>query len=226
LQSRHQARLELNRASAEVEEIQEMADRTLKLIRVEIAALEYAVVQARARQQRLMDAGEKYRLERQLEDSAREVFLARNQLDRAREGLQKDRYTWEINIRQARHGLVMAQERYNRTVLRAPSEGTVLHIHRKTGEAAAGPLVSIADLSRMIVIADVAETDIGKISPGMRATATARAFPDELTGEVFSVDRWIDGNTQIGKVYIRLTRAVPANRFINMQVSVTIHTAR
>ncbi|MBM3261894.1 MAG: efflux RND transporter periplasmic adaptor subunit [candidate division Zixibacteria bacterium] len=81
-----------------------------------------------------------------------------------------------------------------------------------------------ADLSRMAVLWDIYDGDLGQIAPGMKATVTGNGFPGKLEGEVVSVDRIVQMPAQTAKVHIRLLRNTPADKYLNMQVNVSIQT--
>ncbi len=91
----------------------------------------------------------------------------------------------------------MAQEQWNRTVLRAPCDGTVLKLFVRPGEAlGAMPILQMADRSRMAVLAEVYEGDVKRIRPGQKAKILSRAFPTPydktgLEGAVFRVGKTI-----------------------------------
>lgn len=72
----------------------------------------------------------------------------------------------------------MAQEQWDRTVLRAPCDGTVLKVFVRPGEAlGAMPILQMADRSRMAVLAEVYEGDVKRVRPGQKAKVLSRAFP-------------------------------------------------
>jgi RND family efflux transporter MFP subunit len=62
--------------------------------------------------------------------------------------------------------------------IRAPIDGVVVARHADPGEtvAAAAPLVTIVDLGRLRVEAEVDEFDTARVSPGARATITAEGY--------------------------------------------------
>ena len=71
------------------------------------------------------------------------------------------------------------------TLVRAPAAGRVLRIHARKGEqiGQAG-LLDLARTDRMNVIAEVYETDIGRIRVGQRAVVKSELFPGTLEGTV------------------------------------------
>ena len=93
-------------------------------------------------------------------------------------------------------------------MVRAPINGTVLDIGVAPGEYrndTTAPLMSIADLTRVWLSADVAEPAIASIRAGDEVVITLVAFPGEvLTGRVTRIADVLDPQTRTVKVYIEL----------------------
>ena len=71
------------------------------------------------------------------------------------------------------------------TVVRSPLSGRVLKIHAHQGERVAmDGIAEIGDTDEMYAVAEVYESDIGRVHVGQRATVTSRAFGDALHGTV------------------------------------------
>jgi HlyD family secretion protein len=87
----------------------------------------------------------------------------------------------EASLTAARSEVVVAQALLDKTRIRAPAPGTVLQLNAKAGETVAPasdpPLAVIGDLSAMIVKAEVAERDIGKIKLGQNTVVRSDAYP-------------------------------------------------
>lgn len=81
----------------------------------------------------------------------------------------------------AKGQLAEAEAFLEKTRVRSPIDGTVLHRFKRTGEGVSDqpptPIVKVGDLSRLRVRVDVDETDVGKVALGMRAYVTADAWP-------------------------------------------------
>ena len=91
----------------------------------------------------------------------------------------------EARLREARALLA-------KTEIRSPIDGVVLHRWRKMGESvmagAANPILSVGDVSRLVVRVDVDETDVARIRLGQRSYVTAQAYPDQrFTGRVVRI---------------------------------------
>jgi HlyD family secretion protein len=78
-----------------------------------------------------------------------------------------------------------AQTDLNMADIRAPITGVILKVHNRPGEKiSSSGIVELAQTDRMMAIAEVYQTDIGKIQIGQKATVTSQAFSGELTGTV------------------------------------------
>ena len=87
----------------------------------------------------------------------------------------------------ARANLDLAKQRLDDATVRAPVDGTILSapvstgtvISSATSSASGGTtILTMADLHRIRMRALVAETDLGKVRPGQRATVTVDAYAD------------------------------------------------
>jgi RND family efflux transporter MFP subunit len=84
-------------------------------------------------------------------------------------------------------------------VLRAPFAGRVVKGHLIAGGAieAGEPIVTVADLSEVDVVAQVPEVSLGAVRLGRRATITVAAFPElRFTGEVERLRDLLDPETR------------------------------
>ena len=78
------------------------------------------------------------------------------------------------------------------TIIRAPSNGTVLRVISHGGEvvAAGSPILTMADLHKLYVRVYVSELNVARIRIGDRASVTLDAYPNRsFTGRVASVDQ-------------------------------------
>ncbi|BDG08912.1 efflux RND transporter periplasmic adaptor subunit [Anaeromyxobacter paludicola] len=97
----------------------------------------------------------------------------------------------------------------SRFVLRAPLDGVVVERAAMPGmevRADSGaPLVTVADLRRLWVQADVYERDLGLASVGQRAAVTVPAFPGEtFAGTVTHIGDLVDPQTRTVKVRVEV----------------------
>jgi Cu(I)/Ag(I) efflux system membrane fusion protein len=89
----------------------------------------------------------------------------------------------------------------------SPASGVVIAKRIINGQrvAAGDELYRIADLSKVWVIADVAETDLAGIRPGSHALLTFRAYPtDPVEGEVTLIYPEVKTETRTARVRIEL----------------------
>lgn len=94
----------------------------------------------------------------------------------------------------AKAAVALAQARLEKTLLRAPIDGTVLKVHRRSGEVTAPgaelPVVTMGDLSKIMVRAEVDETDIAKLRVGQAVSAQASCLPGtRLSGKVVMISK-------------------------------------
>lgn len=83
----------------------------------------------------------------------------------------------------------VASAKLEKCVIRAPINGTVLRRHLNVGESVSAliprPIVSLADIARLRVRAEVDERDLGRIFTGQTVIVLADAFPNKkLRGRV------------------------------------------
>jgi HlyD family secretion protein len=100
----------------------------------------------------------------------------------------------EAQVTQARASLNQNQVNLDHTVIRAPIDGIVISRLVDVGQTVAASLqapelfVIAADLTKMRVIANIDESDVGRIRPGQHVTFTVDAFPaEEFEGAVSQI---------------------------------------
>ena len=91
----------------------------------------------------------------------------------------------EAQVRQSQASLSMNEVNLEHTVIRAPIDGIVTSRLVDVGQTVAASFqapelfVIAADLTKMRVIANIDESDVGRIRPNQRVTFTVDAFPAE-----------------------------------------------
>ena len=106
-----------------------------------------------------------------------------------------ERSVAEIPQRSLEQQLALAETRANRLTLFAPIEGRVLNVRARPGEeVGSGPVLVLGDTSRMRVVAEVYETDIGQVSVGQSATVSSRALPKPINGRVARIGNMVFKN--------------------------------
>ncbi len=92
--------------------------------------------------------------------------------------------------------IAQARDQLGYMTIVSPIDGTVLAVNAEVGELVmtgtmnnpGTVIMEVADLTRMLVVAEVDESDIGAIAVGQRASIEARAYPDRIfSGTVDSV---------------------------------------
>ena len=96
----------------------------------------------------------------------------------------------QVKVQEAEATLQLAEHGVTLTTVRSPIAGVVID-RKVTAGQQIGPPISghlftvAADLSRMEVVAQVAEGDVGRVKSGLQATFTVNSFPDvTFRGEV------------------------------------------
>ena len=124
----------------------------------------------------------------------------------------------QVHSAEARIRLVEAQLEY--TSIRSPFEGLVISKDAEVGETVApaifggtstrGSVVTIVDPNSLEVEADISESNIGKITPGLTAEVTLDALPNEkLAAEVRKVIPTADRQKATVKVKVRFLEIDP-----------------
>jgi HlyD family secretion protein len=161
--------------------------------------------------------------------------LADAQIEAAQAELRRSRSA--ISPEMLRTQLEQAGERLKTTELRAPSDGTILHILAHEGElVGAQPILRMANTAKLIVLAEVYETDIARVKLGDEATMTSRIFSGDqaLKGKVKWIGRTVGKSREVAldpraivdrrvvEVKIELPENKRAAELIGHQVHVTI----
>jgi HlyD family secretion protein len=141
-----------------------------------------------------------------------------------------------MNLEVARADLVAARAQLDMALVRAPMSGQVIKIHAYPGErVGADGILELAKTDRMYAVAEVYETDINRVRPGQRATVTAPALADPLTGtverialqvgrmDVLGTDPIAKTDARVVEVFILLDDSPAVAALTNMQVEVLIN---
>ena len=188
--------------------------------RLRVETLQGQLLQA---QQQIQQAEFQLKQSQGLLSSVREVRPTDIQLAEAQ--LQ----TAIVNVKRAEVDLDLAQ-------VRAPIDGQVLKINTKTGEVVsqANGVIDLGNTNQMYVVAEVYETDIGRVKVGQAAAIASEAFDGEITGKVESIGLRIAKNDVLGtdpaaktdvrviEVKIKLDDSKKVSGLTNLQVRVKI----
>ncbi|MDX2272457.1 MAG: ABC exporter membrane fusion protein [Cyanobacteriota bacterium] len=126
---------------------------------------------------------------RRLETSALpEIQAAQATLNRIAEVRPVDVQVAEAEVDRAQASVVQAQRQLEQAVIRAPQAGQILKIHTQPGEKIqADGLMDLADTQQMMVVAEVYQTDIGRVQVGQPAQIVSSAFGERLQGTVSEI---------------------------------------
>ncbi len=146
-----------------------------------------------------------------------------------------ERDTWKTRVEVGRANLAQAEADLDFSTVRSPIDGQVLALHTNPG-GRVGP-DGIAELGRtdqMYTVAEVYETDIGKVHVGQRATITSPALHGKLLGTVERIgmkigkrnvlddDPAASTDARVVEVHIRLDDSGAVASLTNLQVEVRI----
>lgn len=125
-------------------------------------------------------------------DSLQEqVNQARANLDRVTEVRPTDIQSAKAEVERSIASVTQAKAELDLAFVRAPTAGQVLKINTRAGETieAGKGIVELGQTSQMMVIAEVYESDIGKIKVGQRVDilSEGNSFSGELKGSVAQV---------------------------------------
>jgi HlyD family secretion protein len=142
---------------------------------------------------------------------------------------------WETQLRISESELREAKAAFERAHVRAPISGRVITVHARQGERiGVEGVVELGRTDHMFAIAEVYETDIGRVKVGQRATVTSPALSSALTGTVdwvnlrvakqdtFGTDPAASKDARVVEVEIRLDDSEAAAAYTNLQVEVEI----
>jgi HlyD family secretion protein len=138
-------------------------------------------------------------------DSIHDIEVKKHEIDLAR-----------VEVQRAKITLAEAKERLDETEIFAPISGVLIEKLVEQGQIISSgisnvsggtTLATLADLSRLFVIADVDETDIGSVQVGQLVKVTADAYPGRaFTGKVqrISPRGQVENSVTIFKVKIEI----------------------
>ena len=154
------------------------------------------------------------------------VALAETNLKLAEAKRDEARMSFESELKALRTRRSIATADVAMTQMLAPVDSTVLEVNVQAGASpGGGPAVTLADTSRMYVVADFFEGDLQKLAPGQRASVNNAALGPPLQAQVERIGRSVDPVNRLAKVWLLLDQTSPADRFIGMQVDVKVEPA-
>jgi HlyD family secretion protein len=112
------------------------------------------------------------------------------QYEAAKHTLESAQLNLEVlkhNLEAADAGIDQAREAMSNTIITSPINGVITRLDAEVGEMVimgtmnnpGTVIMEVADLSTMLLVAQVDEADVGKLAVGQKATVHVQAFPDE-----------------------------------------------
>ena len=162
---------------------------------------------------------------------------ARATLDRIAEVRPVDVRSAQVEVKRAIAIRQQAQASLAQAVVRSPIAGEVLDIHTRAGEVVSTDgIAEIGQTDRMRAIAEVYQSDVGRVQVGQRARVSSNALSEELTGTVTRVGSQvrrqtivntdpsanIDARTIEVEIALDEPSSQKAAKFTNLQVQVVI----
>ena len=114
----------------------------------------------------------------------------------------------------------------DRVGLAAPTDGVVLEVSAAPGEfskslESSNPILTIADLTTVWVVADLYEKDVAKVRPRSSVTVTLQAYPGRAwNGSIASISDALDPVTRTLKIRVVLANA---SRELKPEMFGTVH---
>jgi len=199
----------------------EAAELSMKAQEKKSKLLEVTLALARKDQERISGLSKDFVTEQERERQALQVRQAESELESAQAMLDQLRDTNRLSLEAANLDLTAAKEakeqlpfvipvkslevnrklaaaQYGRTEVTAPCDGTILKIYARPGETIGNkPILQIANLQKMVVVAEVYENEVKFLRLGQKASVASKAFAapyDQkgLQGEVTRIGRMIN----------------------------------
>jgi HlyD family secretion protein len=166
-------------------------------------------------------------------DRDMQMSLARAELKSAQAVMSRNQLATQLES--LPESLNLAEARLERTMIRAPLAGEIIKILTHAGECVnSKPILKMGNTKSMFAIAEVYETDVRYLRPGLRAAITSKAFPERLMGrvervstmihknDVLHIDPTADADARVIEARIRLDDSTLAAHYIYLQVDVHI----
>lgn len=99
----------------------------------------------------------------------------------------------QAELQEAQANLKQIETDLELSIVRAPVGGEVLKIHTYPGEAVSQQgIVELGSTDRMVAVAEVYQSDIGRVALGQKATVTGEAFRGSVQGQVTAIGLQVD----------------------------------
>ncbi|MDY7107475.1 MAG: efflux RND transporter periplasmic adaptor subunit, partial [Planctomycetota bacterium] len=124
------------------------------------------------------------------DESQRNLDTAQERVDDLQTSIEATAYSISVaesNLAAAEAEIERAEDSFEKTTIVASMDGVITFLDVEVGEVVTGSLTNpgtvmmvIADLSRMILKAEVAESDVAKVQVGQSAKIHINAYPEEV----------------------------------------------
>jgi HlyD family secretion protein len=151
----------------------------------------------------------------------------------------------QAELKNAQANLERTKTELDKAYIRAPMAGTVIKINKRVGEkipigmgGSNEPkgIIELANTEQMVVVAEVYQSDIGKVKVGQNAIMTSDAFTERLSGTIYEITQQVTRqnvfsnepgenlDSRVVEVKIRLTPedSKKVVGFTNLQVQTSI----
>ena len=168
-----------------------------------------------------------HQFEADVADAEAQLRLAKASLERAKA---------DFAIESLAKQVALADVRANRATVYAPIDGRILNIMAHAGELVGpSPILTMGNTEKMRAVAEVYETDTGRIEIGQTAQVTSRTLTTPVTGhvveigqmifknDVLNVDPAAKSDARVVEVRIELDDAERTQYLTNHTVDVIIH---
>ena len=221
--------LERDLAAERLRNLEQQSALRKKVTELDVEAAQLSLAQAKEDLANLVQLDARTFPPRERRQREHAVTVADTGARQASARLEEVKQSLESERRTLRMSLDLAQSQLAATQLLAPLDATVIEVNARPGMTlGGGAAVTLADTSAMYVVADFFEGDLPKLAPGQRVKVSNNALGAPLDGTLERIGRVVDPVNRLAKVWVKLDKAAPADRYIGMQVDVSVEgsTAR
>ncbi len=166
-----------------------------------------------------------------------EIAAATATLNRIAEVRPVDVAAAQVAVDRAIAVAEQAKASLDQAYVKAPQAGIVMKIHTRAGELVSGNgIVELGQISQMVAVAEVYQSDVGKVQVGQAAIVTSDSIPGDLRGrverigwqvqrqQVINTDPSENIDARVVEVYVALDAdsSQKAAKFTNLQVQVVM----
>ncbi|HEY9752181.1 MAG TPA: efflux RND transporter periplasmic adaptor subunit [Coleofasciculaceae cyanobacterium] len=142
-------------------------------------------------------------LQEAIENRSGKLLTLQSEIESEQQTLAKISEVRTVDVRNAEAALGKAiaarnraQQEFDYATVLAPQEGQILKIIARPGDKVSDDgVLQMADTRKMIVTAEVYQTDMPKIFKGQKATITADGFQGSIQGVVYQVNPQVEQQT-------------------------------